>query len=317
MPKPVAQRTGALGFDRCRWGSEWGFYVILTVKNWAEFQHYKDRSPPWIKMHRELLDNMEYALLSPEAGKALPLIWLIASEYEGGLPEVRHLAFRLRTTPEQAQAIANELKAAGFLCDANSPEPAERVATPAQAAGWGSRHISDKVKRAAWARDKGVCCHCQSPENIEYDHVIPVSRGGSSTLENIQLLCRGCNRKKRNSLATHAQTLRSPETETEERACVTSDDVLPAKPKREQIGTRLPDDWQPDASLTEWAATERPDLNLAREIAGFRDYWHSRAGKDARKASWPLTFRNWIRNSRNGSKPQTQIGGSRAAGRLL
>lgn len=102
-----------------------------------------------------------------------------------------------------------------------------------------------------------------------------------------------------------------------ERACVTSDDVLPAKPKREQIGTRLPDDWQPDASLTEWAATERPDLNLAREIAGFRDYWHSRAGKDARKASWPLTFRNWIRNSRNGSKPQTQIGGSRAAGRLL
>ncbi len=113
---------------------------------------------------------------------------------------------------------------------------------------------------------------------------------------------------------SHKPLASSQETE---RACVTSDDVLPAKPKREQIGTRLPDDWQPDASLTEWAATERPDLNLAREIAGFRDYWHSRAGKDARKASWPLTFRNWIRNSRNGSKPQTQIGGSRAAGRLL
>lgn len=102
-----------------------------------------------------------------------------------------------------------------------------------------------------------------------------------------------------------------------ERACVTSGDVLPAKPKREQSGTRLPEDWQPDPELTAWAAKERPDLNLQREIAGFRDYWHSRAGKDARKASWPLTFRNWIRNSRNGSRPQTQIGGSRAAGRAL
>lgn len=118
----------------------------------------------------------------------------------------------------------------------------------------------------------------------------------------------------RDVTVTHREEKRREE---KERACATSADVLPANPKREQSGTRLPEDWQPDPELTAWAAKERPDLNLQREIAGFRDYWHSRAGKDARKASWPLTFRNWIRNSRNGSRPQTQIGGSRAAGRNL
>lgn len=250
MPLPVAQRTGVRGFDHCRSGSEWGFCVIITVRNWSTFQHYKNRSPPWIRLHRELLDNFEFQCL-PVASRALaPMLWLLASCSESVKePEIdatpSKLAFRLRTSESEIMLAIKPLIDAGFfivLQDAS-----------------------------------GVLARCGQLAVPETE----------------------------------------TETETEERACVTSDDVLPAKPKREQIGTRLPDDWQPDASLTEWAATERPDLNLAREIAGFRDYWHSRAGKDARKASWPLTFRNWIRNSRNGSKPQTQIGGSRAAGRLL
>lgn len=183
------------------------------VKNWASFQHYKDRSPPWIKLHRELLDNLEFALLSPLAGKALPLIWLIASEAEGRIPENKHLAFRLRCSVEQAGAIVRELTDAGFLTDVDD-ETAEQVATPAQRSGWGSRHISDKVRREVWIRDGGKCRCCGSTDAIEYDHIIPVSRGGSSDFSNIQLLCRRCNRKKRTS-ATPAQPPRSTEGEAE------------------------------------------------------------------------------------------------------
>jgi 5-methylcytosine-specific restriction endonuclease McrA len=37
-------------------------------------------------------------------------------------------------------------------------------------------------------------------DEIEFDHVIPHSRGGPTTPENLRILCRPCNRKKRDSL---------------------------------------------------------------------------------------------------------------------
>jgi len=58
--------------------------------------------------------------------------------------------------------------------------------------------IPDDVKVAIWRRDGGVCVRCGSRENLEYDHIIPASKGGSNTLRNIELLCESCNRKKSN-----------------------------------------------------------------------------------------------------------------------
>ncbi len=58
------------------------------------------------------------------------------------------------------------------------------------------RLISKKVKLAVWQRDKGMCVECGSKEKLEYDHIIPVTKGGSNTERNVQLLCEKCNRKK-------------------------------------------------------------------------------------------------------------------------
>jgi len=57
-------------------------------------------------------------------------------------------------------------------------------------------HIPSNVKREVWRRDVGRCSKCGSRENLEYDHIIPVSKGGSNTSRNIELLCQSCNRKK-------------------------------------------------------------------------------------------------------------------------
>ena len=56
--------------------------------------------------------------------------------------------------------------------------------------------IQKQVKQSVWQRDQGRCVECGSREKLEYDHVIPLSKGGSDTERNIQLLCERCNRIK-------------------------------------------------------------------------------------------------------------------------
>jgi hypothetical protein len=70
--------------------------VVIRIKDWHKFQHFKDRKPPWVKLYRDLLDDLEWHELDPKAAKALVSIWLIASEFDGILPESKKLAFRLR-----------------------------------------------------------------------------------------------------------------------------------------------------------------------------------------------------------------------------
>lgn len=97
--------------------------MILTPKNWNEFQHYKDRSPPWIKLHRSILDNYDFHCL-PDASKALaPLLWLLASEHEDGhidaTPDA--LAFRLRTSTAKFLDALKPLIDSGFFESDSTP----------------------------------------------------------------------------------------------------------------------------------------------------------------------------------------------------
>ncbi len=63
-----------------------------------------------------------------------------------------------------------------------------------------SRRISEEVKTYVWRRDGGKCVRCGSKEKLEYDHIIPISKGGSNTARNIELLCEKCNREKSNNI---------------------------------------------------------------------------------------------------------------------
>ena len=60
----------------------------------------------------------------------------------------------------------------------------------------GREAIPEKVKVLVWQRAKGRCQKCGSNAKLEYDHIIPISKGGSNTDRNLQILCEFCNRSK-------------------------------------------------------------------------------------------------------------------------
>lgn len=52
----------------------------LVVKNFERFQHYKNRNPPWIKLHAALLTDYEFSQLPDRSKGHLMLIWLLVSQ---------------------------------------------------------------------------------------------------------------------------------------------------------------------------------------------------------------------------------------------
>jgi hypothetical protein len=64
----------------------------------------------------------------------------------------------------------------------------------------GRQPIPSDVRREFWRRDEGKCVKCGSRLKLEYDHIIPVAKGGGNTARNIELLCESCNRSKSASI---------------------------------------------------------------------------------------------------------------------
>jgi len=73
----------------------------------------------------------------------------------------------------------------------SAPAAAARPSTPLR-----RQAIPERVRHEVWRRDRGTCVECGSRGRLEFDHIIPVSRGGANTVRNIELRCEPCNRRK-------------------------------------------------------------------------------------------------------------------------
>ena len=95
-----------------------------------------------------------------------------------------------------ALLLVREEQAAGRIRRARTHrerlDAAEERAVAPRAAGV----VGQDVRAVVWARDGGRCTSCGSTTELQFDHVIPVSLGGSSDEANVQLLCGPCNRAK-------------------------------------------------------------------------------------------------------------------------
>jgi hypothetical protein len=126
--------------------------VFIIPNNWAELQHYRDRNPTWIKLHKKLLDNFDFQSL-PVASRALaPMLWLLASEHHNGVIDASpvKLSFRLRMTASDASDALKPLIENKFFFEVPSDSKliagAERDASP-------ERETEERERRERLARD--------------------------------------------------------------------------------------------------------------------------------------------------------------------
>lgn len=103
---------------------------------------------------------------------------------EVGCTSNRGCGFYMVSDPDKLDAILDALtKRINFVVSENSDSAR-------------TRHIPDDIKVSVWQRDGGKCVKCGAFDYLEYDHIIPFSKGGANSLNNVQLLCRRCNLSK-------------------------------------------------------------------------------------------------------------------------
>lgn len=127
------------------------------IRNWADFQHYKDRNPPWIKLHFSLLSSEDWVMWD-DASRALAIAcMLLASRSDDGIISadpayIKRVAY-LHNLPDFKPLIE-----CGFLYNASSLlANCKHVASTIQADARSEteeRHITEERQRAQQAEPK-------------------------------------------------------------------------------------------------------------------------------------------------------------------
>ena len=145
------------------------------VRNFRQFEanHHELRLPC------DLLDDRRFRALKDAHKAHLLCLLLLAARMDNMLPNVAKLERLIGATETVDLAALSEFTQQTAWHD--RPE---------------KRPVSDSVRAAVLMRDGGRCRNCGSARQLEIDHIIPLSKGGSSDDTNLQTLCRRCNRRK-------------------------------------------------------------------------------------------------------------------------
>jgi len=145
------------------------------VRNFRQF----DATRHEIRLPCDLLDDRRFRALKDAHKAHLLCLLLLAARMDNLLPSVAKLERLIGATePVDLSALAEFTRAGSWR---ERPE---------------IRPVPDALRAAVLVRDRGRCRNCGSARHLEIDHIIPVSRGGSSEEDNLQTLCRLCNRRK-------------------------------------------------------------------------------------------------------------------------
>ena len=153
----------------------------LSFRNFRQFE----RTRKEIRLPYDLLNDTRFRQLSDARKAHLLCLLLLAARMDNFLPNHRLKLERLIGATEilDLSELAEFIEVAAL----ERPSYEDRRA---------SNRIPDNVKAAVIVRDGGRCRGCYSAINLQIDHIVPLSKGGTSEESNLQTLCRRCNRRK-------------------------------------------------------------------------------------------------------------------------
>jgi hypothetical protein len=110
----------AENYDRLAWQftrsnnvSKTGF---INMRGWEKHQHYKDRNPPWVKLHKDLLYDYDFGGLKTASKAHVMLMWVLASQMDNKIPgDAEWIASRIGCVGDKINL--KELILHGFIND--------------------------------------------------------------------------------------------------------------------------------------------------------------------------------------------------------
>ncbi|RDI64131.1 TerD family protein [Nocardia pseudobrasiliensis] len=137
---------------------------------------------------RLICSSRKLRFIGPEAGIELPWSRIVSVTVADGVVEVAATSARGGASfeVEDPDLVAAALEGALRVAKRLTLAPGRRD----------RRSIPPELKAQVWQRDGGRCVDCGATHYLEFDHIIPLSRGGATSAANLQILCRGCNRTK-------------------------------------------------------------------------------------------------------------------------
>ena len=139
-------------------------------------------------------DEIEARIQMEESGQGVGVEEWVVDSWRGNLERLRNPSGERETIPKVfSDACCTEF---GHMCPVYflAEGVTESDEKPSR-----SRHIPSSVILRVARRDNYTCQSCGKPlmdRELEFDHIIPVARGGLTRESNLRLTCRECNRKK-------------------------------------------------------------------------------------------------------------------------
>jgi 5-methylcytosine-specific restriction endonuclease McrA len=179
------------------------FYTSLPPQTQAHKRSFCFMGQKWIKLYTAILDDDRMITMSDSLWWTTIELFLVAEEKSGRLPSIGHISWRIRIEEDELFERLILLEKAGVvyrIFDEWFIKSQKELFFPTDPAYSNKRVKWAMIRKiiAPWVffRHGSICAKCGATEDLTIDHIIPMARGGTNDLENLQILCRKCNSSK-------------------------------------------------------------------------------------------------------------------------